>query len=194
MVKPAWDQAPQGRGARIRLHQKLKCLKEHLKEWTKSTFGNVSQIKEDLLQKFQEIDFTEAEEDLSNLVRNERSRIKEEFTEITAREEIKWRQKARLKWLQEGDNNTKFFHSFANARNLTNWISALNINWSYREDPTKIEEEIIQFFKDVYSRKWVIEGWFSSWSGKPLTNQEAAQLEWPFSVEEINKLSSHVAG
>lgn len=127
-MKPAWDQAPQGRGAGIRLHQKLKCLKEHLKEWTKSTFGNVSQIKEDLLQKFQEIDFTEAEEDLSNLVRNERSRIKEEFTEITAREEIKWRQKARLKWLQEGDNNTKFFHSFANAHNLTNWISALNIN------------------------------------------------------------------
>lgn len=68
VVKPAWDQAPQGRGAGIRLHQKLKCLKEHLKEWTKSTFGNVSQIKEDLLQKFQEIDFTEAEEDLSNLV------------------------------------------------------------------------------------------------------------------------------
>lgn len=146
VVKSAWDQTPQGRWPGIRLHQKLKCLKERLKEWNKSTSGNISQIKEDLFRKIQEIDSKEAEEDLSDLVRNDRSRIKEEFIEIAAHEEIKYRQKARFKWLQEGDDNTKFFHSFANTRNLTNQISALNINGSYCEDPTKIEEEIIQFF------------------------------------------------
>lgn len=48
------------------------------------------------------------------------SRIKEEFIEITVHEETCWRQKARLKWLKERDNNTKFFHSFANGRRTNN--------------------------------------------------------------------------
>lgn len=34
--------------------------------------------------------------------RSERCRFKEEFMEIIAHEEIRWRQKARLKWLQKG--------------------------------------------------------------------------------------------
>lgn len=41
--------------------------------------------------------------------------------------------------------------------------------------------------KVVYSKKQAIEAWFSSWSGKSLTNQQAAQLERPFSVEEIKQ-------
>lgn len=82
------------------------------------------------------------------------------------------------------DQNTKFFHSFANTRNLTNRISALNINGYYCQGPTKIEEEIIQFFKDVIGglRLGFPAGPANLWLIK-----QAAQLESPFSVEEIKQ-------
>ncbi|KAI0515959.1 hypothetical protein KFK09_008630 [Dendrobium nobile] len=34
-----------------------------------------------------------------------------------------WKQRAKVRWYEEGDANTKFFHSFANARRSENWIS-----------------------------------------------------------------------
>lgn len=40
----------------LHFHYKLKCLKNKLKVWNKSTFGHVSQIKDDLLPKVQEMD------------------------------------------------------------------------------------------------------------------------------------------
>lgn len=119
--------------------------------------------------------------------RSDRSRIKEEFIEITVREETCWRQKARLKWLKERDNNTKFFHSFANAHRTNNCIAALNIDGDYCDDTFGIEEEVIQFFKELYMKKQKIEAWFSSWSGKSLTSQQAALLEVPFPVEDIKE-------
>lgn len=53
----------------------------------------------------------------------------------------------------EGDNNTKFFHSVANARRTNNHISALTIDGNLCADPLKIEEEILQFFKQLYTKK-----------------------------------------
>lgn len=100
--------------------------------------------------------------------RSERCRFKEEFMEIIAHEEIRWRQKARLKWLQEGDNIIKFFHSFANARRTSNRTSAVNVNGTYCEDSTRIEEEVIQYFKKAYMKNQKTEEWFSNWSDKSL--------------------------
>lgn len=51
----------------------------------------------------------EAEDGLTDHLRNEWSQVKENLIGMVARDEIKWRQKGRIKWLQEGDNNTKFF-------------------------------------------------------------------------------------
>lgn len=80
----------------------------------------------------------EAEDGLTNHLRNELTRVKENFIEIATREEIKWRQKARIKWLQEGDYNTKFFQSSTDTQRITNRILAVNINRSLFKDRSRI--------------------------------------------------------
>jgi len=57
---------------------------------------------------------------LSNLV------TQSERIQIT--EEVMWTQRDRVKWLQEGDNNTRFFHHTTNRRRSKNYISPLEEN------------------------------------------------------------------
>lgn len=50
--------------------------------------------------------------------------------------DIHWSQKAKCKWLNEGDGNTKYFHKVANGRNRKSLIKSLSIEdegWRIRK-------------------------------------------------------------
>lgn len=50
---------------------------------------------------------------------------KEKLNDILLHEEVYWKQRAKLMWLEEGDSNTKFFHASATARRKTNHVDRL---------------------------------------------------------------------
>lgn len=47
------------------------------------------------------------------------------FFNVLQQKESYWKQRAKQLWLQGGDNNTKFFHAWANKRHRQNNIVAL---------------------------------------------------------------------
>lgn len=53
--------------------------------------------------------------------------------------EIKWSQRARCKWLAEGDDNTRFFHAYASSRLRQNTIISIQ-----HEGQTYTDEEVIR--------------------------------------------------
>ena len=48
--------------------------------------------------------------------KQERMMLNSELWKIIRHEEQAWRQKSRVKWLLEGDRNTRFFHCVMNGR------------------------------------------------------------------------------
>lgn len=50
-----------------------------------------------------------------------------------------WSQKSRIKWLKEGDMNTKFFHLMVNWRRKKNEIKGLFIEDIWYEQPMVVK-------------------------------------------------------
>ena len=70
-------------------------------------------------------DTLEQEGGLSLELLVQRALRKEELEELILREEIHWKQKARVKWVKERDCNSNFFHKVANDRQNRKYIKVL---------------------------------------------------------------------
>lgn len=73
------------------------------------------------------------------------------YEELLKKEEISWRQKSSVLWLKEDDKNTKFFHKMANAHKRYNNIDQLVIQGELTKEPSRIEGEIVDYYKNLYT-------------------------------------------
>ncbi|XP_048134251.1 uncharacterized protein LOC115752843 [Rhodamnia argentea] len=74
------------------------------------------------------------------------------FAELRLQEESFYRQKSQVKWLREGDQNTKYFHHFVNKRQLSNHIiSVVDENGSVITEPGLVRGHIISHFEDLFN-------------------------------------------
>ncbi|RVW98412.1 hypothetical protein CK203_026853 [Vitis vinifera] len=142
--------------------RKLQFVKAKLKEWNKASFGELSKRKEDILSDLVNFDSLEQEGGLSHELLAQRALKKGELEELILREEIHWRQKARVKWVKEGDCNSSFFIR------------------EHKRGDFKV------FRKALHESFWrILE------SGRlrlvPISGESAFRLESPFTEEEIFK-------
>ncbi|XP_042980012.1 uncharacterized protein LOC122310200 [Carya illinoinensis] len=70
-----------------------------------------------------------------------------EIDKLLEIEEIKWRQRAKQRWLQEGDRNTKYFHQCASHRRLINTIKKVA---NEKGVTANNQEEVSLAFQDFY--------------------------------------------
>jgi hypothetical protein len=79
-----------------KFQQKLKNLKQHLKSWNKSTFGNIFQAQMLLDQQMQTLQKKIRKQGLTETLKEQEANLNKQITERCSQEEILWRQKLRI--------------------------------------------------------------------------------------------------
>lgn len=128
------------------LTMKLKTLKMKIKEWVRDHYGSVEAVESIILQEIQVLDRKEEAGFLNEDDRMCRQNRKSLLLRNSREEEVRWKQRSRSRWLQEGYKKAQFFHKMAFARNRFNRISVIidgNQRLEKRED---IIEHIHVFF------------------------------------------------
>lgn len=77
------------------------------------------------------------------------------YKDITEKENltvIDAKQKSKIKWAIDGDENTKFVHGYANNNNRRNRIDRLMIIGDWCTDPITIKAEALRFFQEKFAK------------------------------------------
>ena len=114
LIKLNWS-LPVSSAGMVGFQQKLIRLKFCLKHWNRTVFGNVfnkvKKAEQDVLSKERAYDTSGSVQDRSAL-----QLAKAHLLQALACEESFLRQQSRVKWIKEGDANSRFFHAMARQK------------------------------------------------------------------------------
>lgn len=129
----------------VRFYKKRSILRKELKSWNWQVFGNltnnianlqtqISSMENQLQTCWDEAVFESCQKAKSDLVQN-----------------VKWEsdllmQKARMKWMDEGDRNSKFFHAAIKERRKRKTINLKLADGSYSSDGEVSGEKAVEYF------------------------------------------------
>jgi hypothetical protein len=133
---------------------KLKDLKACTKQWQKicnlkanSHLRNLENDIKSLIQNSLDGSSSPEEESLLKNLEQERNRLINESEEL-------WRQRSRAIWIHSGDQNTKFFHNFANFRRNRKFVWEIMDEEGHLHNGQKnIKEEAVKHFKNFFKEQ-----------------------------------------
>jgi hypothetical protein len=192
-IKLWWKEAAIHTGTPMyRFQQRLKNLKQHLKSWNKSTFGNIFQAQDNLNQQIQSLQQQIRQQGLTDSLKHQETQLNNQLAERRAQEEILWRQKSRIQWLKEGERNTKFFHRSMVQRRQTNHITHLVSDQGTKiQQHADIEKEMLSYYKNLLSeppvdRSRAIDTILKN-IPKEVTKEQNEALMRPITQEEVDQ-------
>ena len=122
-VEQSWSEHVSG-NSMIILHKKMKKLKVCLRNLNTQNYADISRKVKEKKMELAEVQITNLSNPGENTVEQEKTLIKE-LHELLVAEESFFKQKFRIRWIQEGNMNTKFFHRVTAARQKHRTIQTL---------------------------------------------------------------------
>jgi ubiquitin len=165
MVTSIWEHETRGNNSREKWQNKIRDVRQHLRGWAKNTAGT---MKKEKVQLTKLIDDLDKKAEVTRLSPNElamKAFINERLAGILREEEIRLFQRAKVKHLLEGDDNTKYFQLVANGKHRKERIYSLeDDNRPSIVDEEELKKHITSYYKGLF--------------GKP--NQTSVELEESF--------------
>ncbi|GKB69914.1 putative RNA-directed DNA polymerase [Tanacetum coccineum] len=185
VVLRGWNKDVKSSTPDCRLRDKLKNVKSELKQWSKKRFGAIdthinTYCREAMYWELEAESRNLDEVEMSNWMEASRLWLDKEREKISI-----LRQKARVRWDVEGDENSKFFHSYVKRRNNKNSIRGLMVDGEWCEDPKKIKDETHRFYKLIFSKRDWLRPTFLNGRLPQLSAEDANLLEIPIEEKEI---------
>lgn len=168
------------------LKEKLKGIKYKLKDWNKEHIGNLDTL------------ISKAKEELSRLdLKGENGALAEE--EVSQRRMCRSRlqlyssrkcsflwQKSRLRWLKEGDANSKFFQGCVQRRRKINEILGMDFEGEFVEEVEPMKIKIKEYFESHFKKVEGVSPTIGNLNISTLGEFENNILVEPFSEEVKN--------
>nr|GFC40254.1 RNA-directed DNA polymerase, eukaryota [Tanacetum cinerariifolium] len=96
-------------------------------------------------------------------------------------------QKAKIKWVVEGDENTKFFHSMLNKKRKQRSIRGIMVNGTWIDDPVKVKYEFLDHFRNRFDKPLENRARIDICFPNVLSNDQRDDLECMVTKEEVKK-------
>ncbi|XP_071909708.1 uncharacterized protein [Coffea arabica] len=150
VVRACWTLPVSGPPMQV-LALKLRGAKQALRQWSRQAFGDIFATVRGAEQEVMEAE-RRYDLDPTGMLRSELHQAQARLRYALSVEEDYWRQKARVKWLREGDNNTKFFHSVVAEKKRRAMIHRVRgVDGEWAEEEAQIGEAAVNFFQGLFS-------------------------------------------
>ncbi|XP_062007966.1 uncharacterized protein LOC133724996 [Rosa rugosa] len=140
VVKENWS----GNGGLLDVTDRLAFVSRALQQWNATTIGHIPKKNEELTKwPFDSCD---------DGVQVKRKEVVSELNKYLELEESLWKQRSRVSWLREGDQNTKFFHSYAKTRGRKNCIQGItNSEGVWQDSEEGIQHAFLAYFPMLFT-------------------------------------------
>ncbi|KAF3781752.1 Transposon TX1 uncharacterized protein [Nymphaea thermarum] len=186
IVAEAWSRRDLGCPL-IRVTSKLERVRKDLSRWYKHQVGDVALRINGLKQSLENIQIRcEAGDSSAAPVE---MLLRQELSTALLEEESQWRQKARIKWLREGDGNKDFFQRVVKGRRVKNQILTMEDGGLEYEDQDMIQQICFNYFSSLLGTTdgsgEILPG---LWDGEVVSEIENQSLFKPVTREEVKQL------
>jgi hypothetical protein len=183
VVEDAWVEGDAwGNGS---VADKLKSVAESLHSWNTNVLGDlkkrIKKLKKEL-EACRRLPISDTSVQREAVLEYRLDKVEEQL-------DIFWKQRAHADWLQKGDRNTKFFHSWCSERKRRNKIARLRKeDGGWVEDEVEKEEFISNHFVQLFRSGAMGDTHQLLQAVSPRVSEEMNNaLMSPFSAEEVKK-------
>ncbi|XP_057789601.1 uncharacterized protein LOC131006461 [Salvia miltiorrhiza] len=131
---------------------KIKRLRVALKVWNKNIFGDVNDGIAQWRSSLEDIQLRIAEEVYSDSLFDEEVAAQVQLGTLLSRKSSLLQQKSCVRWLNDGERNTSFFHNSFKMRRKKLVLSQLKIDGVDSFDRDVIVAHIVDFFSNLFSK------------------------------------------
>ncbi|XP_057808558.1 uncharacterized protein LOC131023037 [Salvia miltiorrhiza] len=153
MVKQVWTGTNVGGWSFFEVKEKLKKLKEALKVWNRTSFGEIDHKIQELQKELQDKDKVDEQRGLEESEVIRRNEIQAMLSLQFKNKQMMLQQKAKIKWLKEGDTNSGFFHRAIRGRRVKNEIGGMLFENSWISKPEEVKARVRNHFEAFFKMK-----------------------------------------
>ena len=129
---------------------KMKMLKENILNWNRNHFNNIFKEKLDIEKRLKYLNLEIIKFRMNNGSYELEKELLAKQEDILSKEEFFWKQKSWERWLEEGEQNAKYFHNSTLYNRAKSTItSIINNEGIVIDKPTKIAKNFVDHFQKI---------------------------------------------